>query len=78
MVKIYKNLVYVFLFSILFVNKALAVPTDFSIAALTWNVGNKTVKDKIVEGFVQEIESLGSPDVIVVGTQEESIQRPNF
>jgi endonuclease/exonuclease/phosphatase family metal-dependent hydrolase len=44
---------------------------SISIAALTWNVGNKTVKDKIAEGLSQEIEKLGSPDVIVVGTQEE-------
>lgn len=42
-----------------------------SVAALTWNVGNKTVKDKIAGELSQEIEKLGSPDVIIVGTQEE-------
>lgn len=42
-----------------------------TVAALTWNVGNKTVKDKIAEELSQEIEKLGAPDIIVVGTQEE-------
>ena len=69
MVKIYKNLVYVFLFSILFVNNALVVPTDFSIAALTWNVGNKTVKDKIVEG-----ETSGSKITICIDSKVSGTQ----
>lgn len=48
-----------------------AAQHNISVAALTWNVGNKTVKDKIAGGLSQEIEKLGSPDVIIVGTQEE-------
>lgn len=69
-----KNCYKLFFLLILMWN-AFCIPTHatppISIAALTWNVGNKTVKDKIAEGLSQEIEKLGSPDVIVVGTQEE-------
>lgn len=79
MIGFYKKQAYTALFLLLLVNNflgypamvALSSPSTFSIIALTWNVGNTTAKDKIVESFAEEIERLGKPDAIVLGTQEE-------
>lgn len=72
--KICKKFIYLFFFFIFSFNNILCSQGGapaVSIAALTWNVGNKTAQDNIVEDFVVEIEKIGFPDVLVVGTQEE-------
>jgi len=43
----------------------------YSLAALTWNMGNKTASDGAVKSLSAEIKFLGLPDIVAVGTQEE-------
>ena len=79
MVVFYTKQAHAALVSLLFVSSffgcapvaAMSSPSTFSITGLTWNVGNTTAKDKIVASFAEEIEKLGKPDAIVLGTQEE-------
>ncbi len=79
MVKLHKKQLYLTFVIAIFINSLLGYSTvatqpsspTFSMAALTWNVGNKTAKDEIVSGLAEEIEKLGNPDILVVGTQEE-------
>jgi hypothetical protein len=74
MPKICKKFIYLFFFFLFSSTNILCSQREapaISVAALTWNVGNKTAQDNIVQGFADEIKKLGFPDALVVGTQEE-------
>lgn len=61
----------VFLISSILSTQHTAHSTPISLAALSWNIGNTTAKDDIVQGFVKELSTFNSPDIIAIGTQEE-------
>jgi|GEM_PF-6557680 len=67
-----------FIFLIFFMCNISCIPSHatqpVSIVALTWNMGNKTAQDPLVDDLVNAVKANGVPEIIMLGTQEELAQ----
>lgn len=54
-----------------YANNITAKTTSVSVFALTWNMGNTSASNTVINSLAQEIQKTSYPDIIVIGTQEE-------